>query len=167
MKKLIPLLFIAATSSLLLADDNFVSLMSKHLKTSGEFTIAVAEQMPDADYAYKLTPPQMSFAEQIIHIANANGYFCSILAGEKPSLGKSASKDKTDVIAYLKKSNAYCQQVMAGVTAEQLSKTYKTPDGDMTGTELITFVLDHTTHHRASAEMYLRSKGITPTEYRY
>jgi uncharacterized damage-inducible protein DinB len=23
-------------------------------------------------------------------------------------------------------------------------------------------LLDHTTHHRASAEMYLRAKGITP-----
>jgi uncharacterized damage-inducible protein DinB len=28
-------------------------------------------------------------------------------------------------------------------------------------------LLDHTTHHRASAEMYLRAKGITPTEYQF
>jgi len=37
----------------------------------------------------------------------------------------------------------------------------------MTGLELLMFLLDHTTHHRASAEMYLRAKGITPTEYQF
>ncbi len=28
-------------------------------------------------------------------------------------------------------------------------------------------MLDHSTHHRASAEMYLRAKGIKPPEYEY
>jgi uncharacterized damage-inducible protein DinB len=35
------------------------------------------------------------------------------------------------------------------------------------GTEILLALLDHTTHHRASAEMYLRAKGITPTEYEF
>ena len=39
--------------------------------------------------------------------------------------------------------------------------------GTMTGVEVVMFMLDHTTHHRASAEMYLRAKGITPTEYEF
>jgi len=29
------------------------------------------------------------------------------------------------------------------------------------------FLMDHTTHHRASAEMYLRAKGIAPAEYQF
>ena len=41
----------------------------KHLKTSRDFTVKVAEQMPEADYGFKLTPPQMSFAEQMAHLA--------------------------------------------------------------------------------------------------
>ena len=40
-------------------------------------------------------------------------------------------------------------------------------EGSMTGLEVLMFVLDHTTHHRASAEMYLRAKGITPTDYQF
>ena len=32
----------------------------------------------------------------------------------------------------------------------------------MTGLELLMMMFDHTTHHRASSEMYLRAKGITP-----
>jgi uncharacterized damage-inducible protein DinB len=139
----------------------------KHFKTSGDFTVAVADQMPDADYGFKLTPAQMSFGQQIEHIANANMYFFSVLAGDKPSNAKPASSNKADVIAFLKKSNDYCQKVLAGVTAEQLAKSYKSEDGEMTGTELIMLSLDHTTHHRAQAEMYLRAKGIKPTDYRF
>jgi uncharacterized damage-inducible protein DinB len=37
----------------------------------------------------------------------------------------------------------------------------------MTGSDMLLGVLDHTTHHRASAEMYLRAKGITPVEYQF
>jgi len=37
----------------------------------------------------------------------------------------------------------------------------------MTGLEMLMFLMDHTTHHRASAEMYLRAKGITPAEYQF
>jgi uncharacterized damage-inducible protein DinB len=53
------------------------------------------------------------------------------------------------------------------LTPAQLSKTYNSGEGTMTGLELVMFMLDHNTHHRASAEMYLRAKGITPAEYQF
>jgi uncharacterized damage-inducible protein DinB len=53
------------------------------------------------------------------------------------------------------------------LTPAQLSKTYQSDEGTMTGVELLMFMMDHTTHHRASAEMYLRAKGITPAEYQF
>src|SRR5215212_2257840 len=46
------------------------SIVVKHLTTSRDFTLKVADQMPDADYGFKLTPPQMSFAEQMAHLAS-------------------------------------------------------------------------------------------------
>ena len=45
------------------------AVVVKHLTTSRDFTLKVADQMPEADYAFKLTPPQMSFAEQMAHLA--------------------------------------------------------------------------------------------------
>lgn len=36
----------------------------KHLQTSRDFTIKVAEAMPAENYDFKLTPPQMSFGQQ-------------------------------------------------------------------------------------------------------
>jgi uncharacterized damage-inducible protein DinB len=71
------------------------------------------------------------------------------------------------VIEFMRKSFDRSVDRISKVTPEQLSKTYMAEDGTMTGLELVLFLLDHTTHHRASAEMYLRAKGITPAEYQF
>jgi uncharacterized damage-inducible protein DinB len=139
----------------------------KHLKTSREFTLKVAEQMPAADYDFKLTPPQMSFAEQLVHLSQSGEYFLSPMFGTKANPGKPASLKKADVIAFVKASFDSTIEKVSKLTPEQLSKTYKSDEGTSTGLDLLLGLLDHTTHHRASAEMYLRSKGITPTEYQF
>ncbi len=139
----------------------------KHLKASEDFTLKVAEAMPEADYSFKLTPPQMSFGEQMVHLTQGFVYFTSSFVGEKPNPPKPPSMSKSDVIAYVK---AGYEQVIARVsqlTPEQLSKTYESSEGKATGFELLLGLMDHTTHHRASAEMYLRAKGITPPEYQF
>jgi uncharacterized damage-inducible protein DinB len=140
----------------------------KHLQTSRDFTIQVAEQMPDAEFSFKLTPPQMSFAEQLVHIGSSNLYFYSTLAGEKkPPFGKPESATKADVIDYLTRSFNHCIDVLQKLSEAQLDKTYSMEDSQMSGWEVVMLSLNHTTHHRAQCEMYLRVKGITPTEYRF
>jgi len=139
----------------------------KHLKTSRDFTLKVAEQMPDADYGFKLTPPQMSFAEQIAHLAEEQSGFLAPFSAGKPNPGKPASMSKKDVIAYVRQSFDKSIDTVSKLTPAQLSKTYNSGEGTMTGLELLMFMMDHTTHHRASAEMYLRAKGITPAEYQF
>jgi uncharacterized damage-inducible protein DinB len=139
----------------------------KHLKTSRDFTLKVADQMPDADYGFKLTPPQMSFAEQITHLAQEQAEFLAPFSSDKPNPGKPASMNKKDVLAYVRQSFDKSIDTVSKLTPAQLSKTYNSGEGSMTGLEQLMFMMDHTTHHRASAEMYLRAKGITPAEYQF
>jgi uncharacterized damage-inducible protein DinB len=139
----------------------------KHLKTSRDFTLKVADQMPDANYDFKLTPPQMSFAEQLVHLSQSPEYFLSPIFGRKPIPGKPASMKKADVIAFVKSSFDATIEKVSDLTPEQVTKTYTSEEGTMTGLELLLGLLDHTTHHRAAAEMYLRAKGITPVEYQF
>ncbi len=113
----------------------------KHLETSKAFTVKVAEAMPEANYDFKLTPPQMSFAQQMTHLAQGLTYF-------------SSQFDQTIAL-------------VSNLTHDQIAKTYKGEGGEGTGLDLLLGMLDHTTHHRASAEMYLRVKGITPPEYQF
>lgn len=149
------------------AQGDFKATVVQHLKTSRDFTLKVADQMPEADYGFKLTPPQMSFAQQMVHLSQAMDEFVLPLTGEKPSLAKPASMNKKDVMAFVRASYDRTIDRVSKLTPAQLAKTYQTGDGNMTGMDMLMELLDHTTHHRASSEMYLRAKGITPTEYQF
>lgn len=149
------------------AQMDFKAAALKHLKTSKDFTLKVANQMPEASYDFKLTPPQMSFAEQMVHLSQSMEFFVSPIFGEKPVQAKPASMKKADVIVFITKSFDHAIERVSKLTPEQISKTYTGGEGTMTGMEMLMGLLDHTTHHRASAEMYLRAKGITPTEYEF
>jgi len=139
----------------------------KHLQTSRDFTLKVADQMPASTYDFKLTPPQMSFGEQMVHLSQAFDEFLSPLTGEAGSAGKPASMSKKDVIAFVTKSFDNAIAKVQKLTPAQIAKTYKTGEGSSSGLDLLMELLDHTTHHRASSEMYLRAKGITPAEYQF
>ena len=144
-----------------------IKVFVKHLTTSRDFTLKVADQMPDADYGFKLTPPQMSFAEQMTHIAQDQAFILGPLSAGQPNPGKPTSMNKKDVIAFVRQAFDNTIDKVSKLTPQQLSKTYTGGEGTMTGLEILMFVMDHTTHHRASAEMYLRAKGITPAEYQF
>ena len=148
------------------AQTDISAIIVKHLTTSRDFTLKVADQMPEADYGFKLTPPQMSFAEQMAHLADDQAGLLAPLTGEKPKPSKPASMSKKDVMAFVRQSYDRSIAIVSKLTPAQISQRYEA-GGTMTGLELLMFVLDHSTHHRASAEMYLRAKGITPAEYQF
>jgi uncharacterized damage-inducible protein DinB len=168
MRRLVLLLpLVACLAAKMPAQDDIKTAALKHLKTSRDFTLKVADQMPASSYDFKLTPPQMSFAQQLVHLSQAFDYFLASFTGEKPNPAKPKSMSKEDVMAFVKTSFDTGIEKISKLTPEQISKTYKTEEGTMTGTDMLLGVLDHTTHHRASAEMYLRAKGITPVEYQF
>jgi len=163
----VTLALMAAFAAPAFAQSDVQAVLLKHLKTSREFTLKVADQMPESAYDFKLTPPQMSFAGQMVHLSQAFDEYLSPFLGQKPNPGKPASMNKKDVIAFVRKSFDSSIETVSKLTAAQLAKTYASEEGTTSGLELVLAMLDHTTHHRASAEMYLRAKGITPVEYEF
>jgi uncharacterized damage-inducible protein DinB len=119
-----------------------------HWKTSKKYVLALAEQMPAADYGFKPNPAEMSFGEQMAHIAGSNAFFFSTLSGQKSPVGKPANFDKPTVLKMLNDSYDFCIAALAGLPHERLLQTYDSPAGKMTGLELLLFATDHTAHHR-------------------
>src|SRR6202167_770990 len=96
------LLAVAAIATIpAFAETDVKAIMLKHLKTSRDFTLKVAGQMPESTYDFKLTPPQMSFAEQMVHLSQALSVFISPFSGEGPNPAKPASMNKKDVLAFI------------------------------------------------------------------
>ena len=89
-----------AFAILVFAQSDVQSAVPKRLKTSRDFTLKVADQMPEADYAFKLTPPQRSFAEQMVHLTQGLDEYIAPFSSEKPNPAKPASMNKKNVMAF-------------------------------------------------------------------
>lgn len=149
------------------ASGDLKTMVLKHLKTSEEFTVKVAEAMPEADYSFKLTPDQMTFGGQITHLSQAVLHYLAPLSTEKPGATKPASDKKADVVAFVRSSFEAAEADVSKLTLDDMSKTFKMGNRPMSGMELILGMFVHTAHHRSAAEMYLRAKGITPPAYQF
>ena len=167
MKTALLSLAVLAVAPVFAQENPLMAKLATHWNTSKTFTLAVADQMPTADYSFKPNAAEMSFGEQMAHIATANAYFFSAITGEKSPIAKPADYTKATVMKLLGDSFDYCAAIMPKLTAEQLHNTYDTPDGKMTGIEIILFAMDHTAHHRGQTEVYLRVKNIKPTDYQF
>src|SRR5271156_6757959 len=76
----------------------------------GRKLTAMAEDFPEDKYDFKPNPAERSFAEQLLHAANANYYFTNPAMGKKPPPAEDPKRDqyktKADVVAFVKKSFA-------------------------------------------------------------
>lgn len=151
-------------------------ILAKHWKTSGDFTIAVAEAMPEESYNFAPNAEEMGFGMLMVHIASANnGAFKAVTGMDGPVLPEKmaaaykskAPFEKAAVLQFLKDSFAYCDKALAALEPAQLDKMIGPEGRQMTGSERLWAYFTHTAHHRGQAEVYLRVKNIKPPGYRF
>jgi uncharacterized damage-inducible protein DinB len=141
--------------------------LTDHWKTSKKYVIALAEQMPAEDYTFKPNPSEMSFGQQMAHIAGANSFFFATLTGQKDPIPKPTEFDKANVLKLLNTSYDFVIASLEKLDHERMLQTFDSPAGKMTGMELFLLAVDHTAHHRGQCIVYLRMKGIKPTDYQF
>jgi hypothetical protein len=142
-------------------------------KISKQFTLDVANAMPAEFYSFKPNPEQMTFGEQMVHIAGGNVFRFNQITGIQPPFvfdpAKPPPADKQSVLRMLEQSFDYVIAVLPQITPEQLRRTWHIPSWhtrpDPEGRAMIVNMLVHTAHHRAQCEVYLRIKGIKPPDY--
>jgi uncharacterized damage-inducible protein DinB len=175
----IRLLALAALALPALAQTTVPSALIKHWKTSGEFTLAVANAMPAESYNFRPTPEEMNFGQLMAHIAAVNLGACANASGmprptpppKVAAWSKDTEKvdlDKDTAVAFMKDSFAFCNQAAAAAeTASRLDTVVGPPARSLTGFEWLWAYFTHTAHHRGQAEVYLRLKGIKPPTYTF
>ena len=142
---------------------------------SKEFTIEVAKTMPADLYSFKPNPDEMTFGEQMVHIAGANVFRFNQMTGIKPPFvfdpAKPSASDKESVLKMLDQSFDYVIDALPTITSEQLKRTWHVPSWksrpDPEGRAMILNMFVHTAHHRAQCEVYIRAKGIKPPDYEF
>jgi uncharacterized damage-inducible protein DinB len=142
---------------------------------SKQFTIDVADAMPAEFYGFKPNPDEMTFGEQMLHIAVSNVYRFQQITGMQPpfavDLSKPLNPDKANVLKVLGQSFDYVIEALPRITPEQLQRTWHIPSwkgrNDPDGRAMILNMFVHTAHHRAQCDVYLRAKGIKPPDYTF
>ncbi len=144
--------------------------MVKEWERAKAFTKEYLDAMPEAGYALKPTPEMRSFAEQMLHLTDANYGFSSTATGEQSPVGRGESEKATD------KSKANVTNlVMAGydyvisslkkmTPALMTEKTKLFGQFEMTKAMVFTKLFEHQTHHRGQATVYIRLAGAKPPQ---
>ena len=132
------------------------------------YTKAYLDAMPADGYAFKATPEVKTFAEQMLHLADADYFFVSTASGKANPLGKTylektVSQTKEATTKAVMDSYDWVISTVQGMPAEQMQEMVSVgTDLKTTKALLLTKGFEHQTHHRGQTTIYLRLKGATP-----
>lgn len=170
MKRLLLLLIALVVAAPALAQETIpaqaagmVKTMQSNINYVQDLIIRSAEQMPEADYAFKPTPEVRSFGQLVGHVTDANYFICStVLAEANPSPGVEKSKtSKADLAAALKGSYDYCSKAYAISDANTGTKI-KLFGQEQTRLGGLLMNVAHNWEHYGNIITYLRLKGQVP-----
>lgn len=140
----------------------------KEWERAKAYTQEYLDAMPESGYSLKPTEETRSFAEQMLHLSDANYAFIAAASGEAIPEGKGKSEPMTDpskanVTKVVLEGYDYVINILKKMTPEQLNETVKIFGRfEMTSGTAINKAFEHQTHHRGQTTIYLRLAGVKP-----
>lgn len=161
------ILFLSIQVTPAFAQDSFLSDFKIKWKNAAEYTLEFARKMPEDYYDYTPTPIEMTFREQLKHMAgNMVWLSSSYLGGSADHIDPSkAGNSKKEIVAMLEKSFAYASATIDKLGEKELNQTVNFFAGKLTKRRIMLLMTDHVTHHRGQLVVYLRMKGVEPPKY--
>ena len=149
------------------SQDSFLSDYKLKWQNTTDYTMEFAKAMPEDYYAYTPTPVEMTYREQLKHIAGNMVWLCSsYLDGSKTHIDPStAGNSKKEIVAMLEKVFAYASETINALSEKDLNEKVDFISGEMTKRRILLLMTDHVTHHRGQLVVYLRMKNVEPPKY--
>jgi len=125
----------------------------------------LANEMPEDKYSYKSTPAQRDFAQQVLHIAQANVSNLRFLGGKAtaPTINRNA-RSKAEVMKAMADSFDYGEALIKEQTDQSMLEVVQTNAflGPSSRARVIYFLLGHTWDIYGQMVVYLRLNGGVP-----
>lgn len=148
------------------ANDSLLSQLARKWVNSKAYTLRMAELMPEEFYNFKPVADEMSFKQQLIHIAqNINWLSSSYLFSGKAIAFDTTNVNKPNIIKLLTYAYDKAAEAHHHLTAMQLDEVVSFFAGPMTRRQILILLHDHQTHHVGQLIVYLRLKNIKPPDY--
>ena len=138
----------------------------------GRKLIAMAEDFPEDKYDFKPVPAERSFAEQLLHAANANYFFTNPAMGQKPPAEEDPKradfKTKADIVAFVKKAFADGAAAIKAKGDKGMSDIIVDPyeHKQYRITDSAYGFIEHSGEHYGQLAVYYRVAGLVPPESR-
>lgn len=137
----------------------------QNYQTVAKNLIAAAEDMPADKYSFRPTPPQMSFAKVVTHLAEGNDYLCGKIGGttapQRTKVDTASSKEV--LVARLKETFQFCDQSFASLNDAKLGEQLPFFGGKpWTRASIMTLTTADWADHYSQAAIYLRLNGLLP-----
>ena len=142
----------------------------KEWERAKAYTKEYLDIMPESGYALKPTPEMRSFAEQMLHLTDANYAFASAASGEKSPIAQGASekttdKSKANVTKLVMDGYDFVISSIKKMQPAQMNDSLKMFGRfEMTKAVAITKAFEHQTHHRGQTTVYIRLAGVKPPQ---
>ena len=138
----------------------------------GRKLIAMAEDFPEDKYDFKPVPAQRSFAEQLLHAANANYFFTNPVMGLKPPAGEDPKRDqyktKAAVVTFVKGAFADGAAAIRLKGDKGMNDLIVDPFANQQTrvSDMAWGLLEHSGEHYGQLVVYYRVAGLVPPESR-
>jgi len=162
------ILLLSGFSLRLTSQTTFVEDYKLKWKNAMEYTLEFAHVMPEDYYGYTPTKVEMTYGEQLKHIAGNMVWICSsYLGGDHTTIDPTKTgNSKKEIIATLEKAFNYANATIGKMKESNLNESVDFFAGKMTKRRVLFLLTDHVTHHRGQLVVYLRMKNIEPPDYR-
>lgn len=169
LKSLVIVLCLIIGGQLAMAQVTVADLV-KDWERSKAYTKEYLDAMPESGYALKPTPEMRSFAEQVLHLGDANYAFASAATGAKSPVGqgeleKTSDKSKANVSNLVLASYDFVIDQIKNMPEAQMDETIKLfGKFDLSKRAAVAKAFEHQAHHRGQTTVYLRLAGVKPPQ---
>lgn len=153
----------AATS----ADVAVTALRDQWRQVTAHIT-AAAEELPEADYAYRPVATVRTFGQMVGHVAGAQYMMCAAALGEPARAEdeiEKAATSKAALVKALKESTAYCARAYAQ-TATAAAASTQLFGQSQSRFHALALNAVHNGEHYGNIITYMRMKGLVPPSSR-
>lgn len=133
---------------------------------ASDYTLEVAQAMPDDLYNFKPHEDAMTFREQMEHLVNNIAFLSSKITDEKVTLDVAeVERSKEEIIKSLAMSFDNVGKLIAEVDQTTIKEEITFANTKMSKENLFYLIRNHMAHHRGQAILYLRMNDIAAPRY--
>jgi len=147
--------------------DSLIVQLSRKWVHAKAYALKMAELMPERNYDFRPVPSEMSFKQQLLHLADnivwlSTSYLSPDLHARKID---TSNLSKADVMKIVSDAYDIGLKAQTSLSVGQMDKKVKFFAGPMTIRQILILLHDHQSHHLGQVIVYLRLNGIKPPDY--